>query len=111
MARDHDLPYSQFQGVNRPGSSWTSRDRALALALKLFEQTLCPGCGWPRGVTMDKVLRRAWSAKIAGRCHACTEIDKRSQGYTTEKGTAAPHALQWSVELAPEGLAYLELAE
>lgn len=50
---------------------WTDDDRALMVALDIFEESLCRGCGQP--------IAKAWHAEYDGWfeaekvvCHACT---------------------------------------
>lgn len=81
------------------------------MALRLFEQTLCPGCGWPRGVSMDPFLRKQWRARVVGRCYSCTEIEQKRDGFTEDKGTRAPGALQFGAELEKPGVDYLNVVD
>jgi len=60
--------------------AWTAEDRALMLALQMHEQSLCSGCGEPKG--------RAWHPDMDGwyeaatyECNACSVIQDRRVSY------------------------------
>lgn len=89
-------------GTPTPGGAWNDRDRACAIALRLYEDDLDPDCGHPR--------RYAWDADAAGhykvpaptRCHACTAIGKESAKYADQVDA---HALRFGA-VPDEALEY-----
>jgi hypothetical protein len=79
--------------VKRPGARWTARDWLLAQALDTYERLLCPHCGNMLTEAMDPELEHQWVAPLPMRCHPCTAIDARAEGY---KESDAPNALRFS---------------
>lgn len=60
--------------------AWTDDDRALMLALQLYEDGLCSGCGQPKD--------RAWHPDMDGwyeaytyECNACSTVQDRRVAY------------------------------
>lgn len=75
---------------------YVAEDHAMLLGLQLYEDSLCPGCGWPKHV--------AWHADMDGwfdahevKCHACTA--RREAG---ADGTRAPVTYTYTVDTRPE---------
>ena len=81
--------------------SWAWPDRALALALAVYEDILCVGCGHPTHLTMDKANQRLWAADDPIRCHACTARDKKAEQYTDAR---YPQALRFPVRLVKRAM-------
>lgn len=75
----------------------------LAQALTEYESLICPGCGQPLWLSMDRSLERAWFSPDPHRCHACDAIEERVKSH--RKGYEAadsemPRSLRFSAELA-----------
>lgn len=83
------MPLSVLRGVRKPGERWTEHDTSTAVALTLYEQSLCPGCGHPLGESTS------WEADPANRdgshwyeaptpvkCHACEAVATRTKEYS-----------------------------
>lgn len=68
------MPLSIFRG-------WLPRDRAMAVALEVYEQSLCPSCGVPHELGMDKTASHQWVAGLPVRCHSCTAMLIRAEEY------------------------------
>ena len=79
--------------------SWTPIDRALALALQLYEDGLCPGCGQQRHEAMDPDSEGRWAALDPARCHACTALAAKAKEYAD---TPVPSALRYTVGMRPK---------
>lgn len=90
-----------FRGDRDPGRSWSSRDRALAVALTQLESALCSGCGQPQWLAFDPAL--SWEVDDDPlRCHPCTARDRAASDWLRpgEDGASRvehPQALRWSV--------------
>ena len=68
---DPDHPDRVTGAISAP--AFTEEDRALVLALRAYEASLCPGCGEPK--------HEAWHSEMDGFyegetyvCHACTAL-------------------------------------
>lgn len=83
------MPLSEFR-------SWSYPDRALAMALDVYEDGLCGGCGHPTHLTMDQANQRDWVADAPVRCHACTAREKKAAEYGDAR---QPGALRFPVRL------------
>ncbi|WP_104087040.1 hypothetical protein [Arthrobacter sp. GMC3] len=55
--------------------TWTDRDRVMALALTLYEDGLCSGCGLHHSVTHGDENVGRWEANSENICHGCEPID------------------------------------
>lgn len=71
-ARANGVPHGTIRFGRKP-SKWTVKDRALAIALTIHEDGLCPSCGQP--------VERSWNEDMEGEyvahrrvCHACKAI-------------------------------------
>lgn len=79
---------SVLRGERKPGKKWSQKDRALALALTLYEADLCQGCGQPMSLSSgehphDYEVRNT-------RCMACAEIEEfqdSGKAKTLDSGT------------------------
>ena len=85
----------------------------MLIALQKYEDSLCPGCGWPSDVCTDPRLHRAWSAKMIRRDAACRAINQAKAQRERHWGAVDgvdddPASQRWIAVLAPEGLAYLD---
>lgn len=84
--------------------AWTAEDRALLLALQMYEDTLCSGCGHER--------TRAWHPDMDGwyepkhyRCAACSAMQNRPVHYTGSVDEREPtdRLPDIPLEVAPPG--------
>lgn len=66
----------------------------LALALQIYEDSLCPGCGQRLVESMDPALAEFWSTMPPIRCNACTALGDAHEGV---KDAKHPHALRHAV--------------
>lgn len=95
------MPLSVLRG-GAPGGRWSEHDRSLAVALTLFEATLCSGCGQPveESTSPEADIHNgagAWHYEVPPphRCYACTAVAD-AQDAMAEKGAPhAPHALHY----------------
>lgn len=62
------MPHSLIRFGGEP--KWTLRDRILALALQLYEDGLCPGCGQPASRAHNPDMEGYYVASTT-RCWAC----------------------------------------
>lgn len=69
---------SVLRGERKPGKKWSSRDRAFALALTLYEADLCNGCGQPMSLSSGDHPHDYQVERI--RCMACAEIEDDREG-------------------------------
>ena len=60
---------------------WSATDRLLAVALTIYEASICPGCGQPLRESTDAELEDQWVTDLPHRCHACTAIARRAKEY------------------------------
>lgn len=79
----------------------------MAVALTLYEDGLCNGCGHPLSETTDPDADHHYVAPLPTRCHACTVIAMRTPDY--EKA-AQPDALRFRAVRVDDVPAH-ELAE
>lgn len=77
---------------------WTDEDRCLALALDLYESSLCDGCGHPLEETTKPEHYGAYQAKPPIRCHRCTEQLRAAEQY---EDTPQSEALKFPIDLVP----------
>jgi hypothetical protein len=96
------VPLSVLRGQAVPGDRWTEHDRSVAVALTLYEATVCTGCGQPleesTSPEADAGNREgAWhyEAPVPDRCHACTALAVTQEQYSEAH---APHALRWRAQ-------------
>jgi hypothetical protein len=66
-------------------------DRLLALALRLYEDGTCSGCGQQVAYSMDPALEDYWVGIEPIRCHACTAL---AVAQDAVKEREWPHALR-----------------
>lgn len=71
--------------------TWSDRDRVLALALTLYEDGLCSGCGMHRSVTHGDHNVGRWETGD-DICHGCEPVeaqrdDKNRESYPGQKIT------------------------
>lgn len=58
--------------ITTAASPWTSEDRALMLAWREYDDTLCPSCGHPQATAWNE-SRGTWFEKVKDiTCWACT---------------------------------------
>lgn len=72
-------------------------DRLLALALRAYEDGLCPGCGQQVRYATDPALEDYWTTAFPVRDHACTAL---SIAQDAAKDSRHPHALRHVVGLS-----------
>jgi hypothetical protein len=75
---------------------WTEVDRLLALALTIYEDGLCPGCGQPKRMAMDPDLAEEWTSAHPWRCGGCMALSRAAK--RNEKDDH-PHALRYVIGL------------
>lgn len=69
---------SVLRGERKPGTKWSNKDRAFALALTLYEADLCQGCGQPMSLSTGKHAHTYQIERIE--CEACAEIEDDREG-------------------------------
>ena len=90
-----------LRGERAPTQVWSSRDRALAVALTELEAALCSGCGQPQWLAFDPAL--SWEVDDEPlRCFPCTYRDQAATEWMRPAGDGGsqveqPQALRWSV--------------
>jgi hypothetical protein len=102
------VPLSVLRGGRPPGGRWTEHDRSVAVALTLYEASLCSGCGHPVEESADPdadphAPSGAWhyEAPAPTRCHACTALAATQADY---HDAPHPQALRWrAVRIDHEG--------
>lgn len=63
-------------GLIRYGrTDWTLRDRILALALQMYEDGLCPGCGLPANRAHDPLMEGYYVPNVVT-CQACATRER-----------------------------------
>lgn len=77
-------------------AEWDDQERALAAALLAYEADRCPGCGGYMHDTIDPETEGRWHVPEPTRCHRCTAIAVKQEGY---KETPNPQALLWSASI------------
>jgi hypothetical protein len=84
---EHDDHGRVVRAITEP--AWTGDDRALMLALQLYEDGLCSGCGRPK--------ERAWHPDMDGwyepttyECNACSVVQDRRVAYHGVVDTRPP---------------------
>lgn len=60
-------------------------DRLLALALSLYEDSRCPGCGQALHESMDPDLLDEWTTMHPVRCGACTALGRAAENDADQK--------------------------
>ena len=85
-------------GLAAPGDRWSRTDSLLAQAWSDVERLKCPDCGTPLWLAYDPELEMKWAAELPTRCHPCTAIASRAEGYGE---SPHPHALRFGVALKP----------
>lgn len=70
---------------------WHETDRLLALALNLYEDGICSGCGQQVKYAMDPALADYWTTMHPVRDHACTALAVAQDAVKDDKH---PHALR-----------------
>lgn len=85
--RDEQGQVTHARTVQEP--AWLESDRWLALALDVYEQSLCPGCQQRRD--------RAWHPDMEGwyeprtrQCHACSARDGQDVNFAQIEDTGPP---------------------
>lgn len=80
LYEDPDHPDRITSTVEAP--AFTEDDRALLLALALYEDGGCPGCGQPKEHAWHSELD-GWYEATSWVCHGCTELEGRQKAYST----------------------------
>lgn len=101
------MPLSVFRGHRKPGKKWLKSDTLLALALELYEASLCPSCGQPRDETFDPLhdgdnpnRTATYVVSKPIRDHACTEMS-RAKKVLEEADYPHPGGLRFGISLVP----------
>ena len=76
-ARDYSVPLSFLRGAE--SLRWSAVDRLLALALTIYEASLCPGCGQDQHESMDDDLQDEWTTMQPVRCGGCTALARAAE--------------------------------
>lgn len=80
-------------------------DRLLVLALQIYEDSLCTGCGQLLSECTDADLEDHWTTlPLATRCYACTALARRAREY---EGVQHAHALRFTPGVDPKGAAII----
>lgn len=79
-------------------SEWDDTEQSWMLALKQYEDELCPLCGGPSSECMDVNNELKFRAEAPVRCHRTTQRGIMAEKYRTDK-TIQPGALLYPVEL------------
>lgn len=66
------------------GSPWTSEDRALMLAYRVYKATLCPGCGHPKETAWHFDNEGEFEVKARYTCHPCTVKNTPGDGRSVD---------------------------
>lgn len=77
---------------------WDVQTRSAALALDLYEDSLCPLCRQPSHICQDPAKQFDWRSPDPTRCHATTALLNKQKGYTDETHPPAA-ALLFGVQL------------
>lgn len=90
------VPLSVLRGIRLPGQRWTEHDYSLHVALTLYEQSLCTGCGHPIHEAQDAAADpnsrgggHHYEVPEPVRCHACTALAVKTQAYEKAEQSAA----------------------
>ena len=67
-----------LRGHRRPDKKWTGAARLLLIALQVYEDDLCPGCGTPRTYGMDDDAAGLLNTNH-GYCHGCRALEKEQR--------------------------------
>ncbi|MFI7096838.1 hypothetical protein [Streptomyces lydicus] len=92
ICKEYGIPHSQFRGIG--DGTWTSRDRAKALALREYQRSVCPQCG-TRAEDWDDGTGDTEDAYVAirHRCIGCQVIaDKQDE--LKDNDTAETHGMK-----------------
>jgi hypothetical protein len=84
--------------VRRPDleePEWDEAERGWMLALAVVEADRCPGCGGALSETTDPDSEGSYRVPEPDRCHRCTAIAQRQDGYREAKHN---HALLYHAE-------------
>lgn len=57
------------------GAGWNEKDRLLALALKMYERSLCPDCRADRGRTHDDKMDGEYHLEMET-CYRCAAVEE-----------------------------------
>ncbi len=95
-----------MRGTRRPADRWTEHDYSTAVALTLYEQSLCSGCGHPIHETQDPGAdpnnpdgSHHYEVPAPVRCHACTALAIKTKAYEEAE---QPGALRFSAQRVDE---------
>lgn len=61
-----------LRGENKPQSKWTFKDRIVAMALTVYEDGICKGCGQPAAHSHGDDPHEYEVGKVV--CHGCKEL-------------------------------------
>jgi hypothetical protein len=84
------VPLSFLRGSKR--LRWSEVDRLLALALTLYEDGLCSGCGQPKRLTMDPDLADEWTTTDPFVCAGCVTLSVIAK---QNKDADHPHSMRY----------------
>lgn len=76
---------------------WTEEQQNLMLALGLYRQQQCPGCGGYLPDTTAPEAEGAYKAEPPVRCQACTTRYEASSAHIKAPHAPHPEALLWPV--------------
>lgn len=71
-ARANGVPHSTIRFGRNP-RKWTQKDSALAIALTMYEDGLCPKCGHPRDRAWNEDMD-GWYTAHRAQCVACRTV-------------------------------------
>lgn len=96
--REYDDDGNVVVEVTTVEPEWDDESRAYAVALLAYEADTCPNCRAPLHETTAAENEGRYRADLPMRCHKCTAISERSEGY---RDTAHSHALLFPVTFTP----------
>ena len=97
MYDDHGRP---TRAVTRREPEWDDEQRAVMVALAIYQANVCTGCGGWLPETTDPGNEDRYRGDLPIRCHKCTAINRMQKVYVEQ--SEHPGALRFGAHLHDE---------
>jgi hypothetical protein len=77
-----------------PEAEWDEQQQGWMLALAMWDDTRCTGCGGDLRLT---TTHEWWRAEVVAQCHRCASISTKQEKYATDY-PGLMHTFRWSAK-------------
>lgn len=96
---EYDNAGRLVRSVTSTEPEWDEQERAWALALAAFEDSLCPLCGRPLAICSAPEAEGRVTVPAPTRCHVTTAVELARRPYRDDKKVSQPGALMFTASV------------